>query len=308
MKLFREVPHFAFMKNRFIFLGMSGAIVALSLFFIFTKGLNYGTDFMGGVKLQYQFPKTVSDGEIRKTLMDLHLGDVSVVRYGRAEENRFVIKVSKPALDTTTLSPTITPVLTRAFGEQGLVLEKEESVGPKVGQELRRKGLMTVLFSLFCMLVYIGFRFDFYFAPGAIVALFHDVIVTLGIFALLQLEFNLTILAAVLTIVGYSLNDTIIVFDRIREHTRLINPESIEEVVNTSINETLARTLITSMIVFFVVMVLFFFGGATIKDFAFAFVIGVITGTYSTFSIACPIYIAMYRHFPKVQSALGKKG
>lgn len=307
MRLFKQTPNFPFVKNRHLFLIFSGLIVGGSLFLLFTRGLNYGTDFLGGVKLQYQFPKAVSEEEVRSLLANLSLGEASVVRYGNVDEKRLVIKFSKPSQDTTLLSQIVTPELTRAFGQEGLILEKEETVGPKVGQELRRKGTLAVLFSLFCMLIYIGFRFDFHFAPGALIALFHDVIVTLGFFALLQLEFNLTILAAVLTIVGYSINDTIIVFDRIREHARLISSDTIEEVVNNSINETLSRTLITSATVFFVVMVLYFFGGATIKDFAFAFMIGVITGTYSTFSIACPIYIGMYRHASKFSKIVAAK-
>lgn len=306
MRLFKHTPNFPFVRNRRIFLLMSGLIVGISLFLLFTRGLNFGTDFMGGVKLIYQFPKEVSEGEVRKLMESLSLGSVSVVRHGKPEERRLAIKVSKPPLETESLSTLITPALTKIYGETGLTLEQEVTVGPKVGQELRRKGILAVFFSLFCMLAYIGFRFDFFFAPGAIVALFHDVIVTLGLFALFQFEFDLTILAACLTIVGYSINDTIIVFDRIREHARLITPSTIDEVVNNSINETLSRTIITSLSVFFVVLILYFFGGATIKDFAFAMMIGVITGTYSTFSIACPVYLGMYRAAPRLEKLFQK--
>lgn len=306
MKLFKQTPNFPFVRNRFIFLLMSGLIVATSLFLLFTRSLNWGTDFMGGVKLIYQFPKPVSDGEVRKLMETLSLGGVSVVRHGKPEERRLAIKVSKPSQETESLSKIITPALAKAYGETGLTLEQEVTVGPKVGQELRRKGMLAVFFSLFCMLAYIGFRFDFYFAPGAIVALFHDVIVTLGFFAFFQFEFDLTILAACLTITGYSINDTIIVFDRIREHSRLITPNTIDEVVNNGINETLSRTLITSLTVFFVVLILYLFGGATIKDFAFAMMIGVITGTYSTFSIACPVYLGMYRAAPRFEKMFRK--
>lgn len=307
MRIFKQTPNFPFVRNRYLFLILSGLIVGTSLSLLFTRGLNYGTDFLGGVKLQYQFPKEVTENEIRSLLSGLSLGDISVVRYGSPQERRWVFKVLKPAQETLALSQIITPELIKTYGEQGLILEQEETVGPKVGQELRRKGMLAVLFSLFCMLVYIGFRFDFQFAPGAIIALFHDVIVALGFFALLQLEFNLTILAACLTIVGYSINDTIIVFDRIREHTRLIAPDTVEEIINNSINETLSRTLITSLSTLFVCIVLYFLGGATIKDFAFALLIGVVTGTYSTFSIACPIYLGMYRFAPKVQALVSSK-
>jgi len=307
MRIFKKTPKLPFVRYRGVFLICSGLLVATSLFLFFTRGLNFGTDFKGGVKLQYLFPKEVSEGEIRDILSGLQVADASVVRYGAPKDHRLIIKVAKPSASEENLSKIITPELNKTFGDPGVVLEQEETVGPKVGQELRRKGMLAVLVSLFCMLVYIGFRFDFFFAPGAIVALFHDVIVTLGVFALFQFEFNLTILAAVLTIVGYSINDTIIVFDRIREHTRLITPNTVDEVVNTSINETLSRTTITSATVFFVTAFLYFFGGETIKYFALAFMIGIITGTYSTFSIACPIYLWCYRNVPKVEAYFGKK-
>ena len=298
MKLFKQVPNFPFVKNRFIFLALSGLIVLASITLLAAKGLNYGTDFTGGVKLQYKFNKTVTEDEIRGILSNLGLKEASVVRYGESAENRFVIRLAKPTEENMTVSTTLTPAFAKALGESSVTLEQEEVVGPKVGEELRKKGMLAVLVSLACMLVYIGFRFDFHFAPGAIIALFHDVLLALGAFALLQLEFNLTVLAAILTIVGYSINDTIIVFDRIREHSKQIDIDSLEEVVNRSINETLSRTVITSLTVFFVVLTLYLFGGATIKDFAFAFMIGVITGTYSTFSIACPIYVSLYKMMP----------
>ncbi len=295
MKLFKQTPNFPFVKNRFLFLALSGLIIVVSIVLLATKGLNYGTDFTGGVKLQYQFGKPTTEDTIRKILTGLDLKEASVIRYGEPKENRFVIRLAKPTQENLTLSSKLTPAFEKSFEGQTVTLEQEETVGPKVGEELRKKGLLAVLVSLACMLIYIGFRFDFHFAPGALIALFHDVLLALGAFALLQLEFNLTILAAILTIVGYSINDTIIVFDRIREHAKLIDRDSIDEIVNKSINETLSRTVITSLTVFLVVLVLYLFGGATIKDFAFAFMIGVVTGTYSTFSIACPIYISLYK-------------
>jgi len=306
MKLFSKTPNFPFVRSRYLLLGFSGFLIATSLFLFLTRGLNYGTDFLGGVKLQYLFPKEVSEGEVRSLLAGLDLGDVSVVRYGDPKEKRLVIKISKSSDEFSLAANVITPKLSETFGEE-LILEMEETVGPKVGQELRRKGMLAVFFSLFCMLIYIGFRFDFHFAPGALLALFHDVTIAVGIFSFLQIEFNLTTLAAFLTIVGYSINDSIVVFDRIREHARLITPGSLEEVVNRSINETLSRTIMTSMTTFFVVSVLYFFGGATIQGFAFAMMIGIIIGTFSTFSIACPTYIGLYRLGPKLTFLTGKK-
>lgn len=305
MKIFKETPKIPFIPYRRLLVAISCILVAASLLSLATKGLNYGTDFLGGVKLHYQFPKAISENELRALLEPLNLGNISVIRYGAVSENRRVIKISKTQ-KIEQFSEQITPVLTKTFGEEGLVLEREETVGPKVGQELRRKGVLAVLFSLFCMLIYIGFRFDFLFAPGAILALFHDVIVVLGAFSFFQLEFDLTILAAVLTIVGFSINDTIVIFDRIREHARLITPATIEEIVNQSLNETLSRTLLTSLTVFFTIVILYFFGGATLKDFSFAMLVGVISGTYSTLSIACAFYLVMYRLAPKFKFLAGR--
>lgn len=304
MKLFRQTPNLPFVKHRRWLVGISILFMTASVFFISTRGLNYGTDFLGGVNLLYQFPRPVSEGEIRDLLKNLDLGDLQVIRFGKAEEKRIVIKVSKTTDEIASVSQKITPELAKAYGEGGLILEKEETVGSKVGEELRRKGILAVLFSLVCMLIYVGFRFDFYFAPGAILALFHDVLVVLGVFALLQLEFNLTILAACLTIVGYSINDTIVIFDRIREHARLISPSTVEEVVNKSVNETLTRTINTTLTVFMTVVVLYLFGGATIKDFSFALLVGVISGTYSTLSIATACYLWMYHTAPQVATRM----
>lgn len=306
MRIFKETPKIPFVKWQRFFVVSSLLLVTFSLYLLATRGLNYGTDFLGGVKLQYQFPKEVSEGEIRDRLNQMNLGSVSVIRYGDPGEHRMIIKVSKSEKELESLATLITPELTKTYGTEGLLLESEETVGANVGAELRHKGILAVLFSLLCMLIYIGFRFDFYFAPGALIALFHDVIVVLGVFSLLRLEFNLTILAACLTIVGYSINDTIIIFDRVREHARLITPATLEEVVNTSINETLSRTIITSLTTFLSVVVLYFFGGGTIENFAFALIIGIIAGTYSTFGIACSCYIAIYRWAPKFKFLAGK--
>lgn len=297
MRIFKQTPTVPFVNRRFVLLGISLAGIVATVLLLFTRGLNFGTDFLGGVKLQYSFRQEVSENDVRKTLEDLHLGEIKVVRYGSPQEKRLVIKVPKPAQEFSSMAGLVTPKLSEAYGD--VILEMEETVGPAVGKELQRKGILAVLFSLFCILIYTGFRLDFYFAPGAIFALFHDVLIAVGFFSLFQLEFDLTVLAACLTIVGFSINDSIVVFDRIREHARLITPATLEEVVNQSLNETLSRTILTSLTVFFVVLVLYFFGGATIQNFAFALIIGSVMGTFSTFSIVCPTYIWLYRLSPK---------
>jgi preprotein translocase subunit SecF len=242
----------------------------------------------------------VTEGEVKDMLKEIGLGDAEVVRYGEKSDNRMSIRVEKPE-EHAQLGSEISVGLEKKWGEGKVKLEEEETVGPKVGKELRRKAWLAVIFAVILMLIYIGYRFDFMFAPGAVVALIHDVLITMGIFAFLGKEFNLTILAALLTIVGYSINDTIIVFDRIRENYSKITRDSIGDVVNLSINQTISRTIVTSLTVLFVLVVIFIKGGGALHNFAFALIIGMISGTYSSIFIASPCYIGLYRAWPKVR-------
>lgn len=305
MKVKFNIP---FIKYQVLFVMISVIMVAVSVAVIAVKGFNYGIDFKGGAKLEYKFTKPVTETEVRDALTgaDMELGDVSVVRFGEVSENRMSIKVEQPEKHTA-IGPTITAALEKRFGAGEVNLEQEETVGPRVGQEMRKKAWLTILFSWVLMLIYVGYRFDFLFAPGGIIALIHDVTITLGIFALLGKEINLSILAALLTLIGYSINDTIVVFDRIRENKARITPATIRDVVNESVNSTLSRTIITSLTVFFVVLVIFFKGGGTLHDFAFAMVIGAIVGSYSTIFVASPIYIFLYDNWPKVRRMLVKR-
>ena len=283
-----------FSKIEPLSLGISILAVIASVVIILVRGFNYGIDFQGGAKLEYQFAETVNEEKIRQLLKPLKLGDVSVVRFGKAEDNRMRIKVELPE-EHTAIGPMITTELEKSFGQGNVKLEQEETVGPRVGKELRKKAWLTILFSWLLMLIYIGYRFDFLFAPGGIIALIHDVVITLGFFSLLGKEINLTILAAILTLIGYSINDTIVIFDRIRENKHRISLSTLTAVVDESLNATLSRTIITSLTVFFVVVVLFLKGGGTLHDFAFALIIGVIVGSYSTLFVATPVYKALYR-------------
>ena len=210
-------------------------------------------------------------------LEGLNLGDTVVTRFGAEKDNMMSIKVEQ-AEGHANVGVSITDALTQKYGKENVQLEQEETVGPRVGKELRSKAWMTILFSWLLMLIYVGYRFDFLFSPGAIISLVHDVLITMGFFALLNKEVNLTILAAMLTLIGYSINDTIVVFDRIRENKSKITRDTINDVVNDSINSTLSRTIITQLTVMFVVVVLFFKGGGTIHDFAFALIIGGFVG------------------------------
>lgn len=303
MKLAWNIP---FIRYRFWFAAISAVFILWSFFGMATKGFNYGIDFLGGAKIGYQFDRAIGEEDIRQSLERLELGEVSVVRFGPADEHRMSIKVKAPEQHAE-IAVTITETLQKTFGADSVKLEQTETVGPKVGQEMRTKAWLTILVSWALMLIYVGYRFDFYFAPGAIVALIHDVTITLGFFVWMGKEINLSILAALLTIIGYSVNDTIVIFDRIRENRSRITPTTIDDVVNESVNATLSRTIITSLTVLFVVVILFLTGGGTLHDFAFALIVGVIVGSYSTIFIASPMYIALYRYWPKLKELRVKR-
>jgi len=294
-----------FIKYRYFFIAISALLFVASVVVIFTKGFNYGIDFEGGAKIAYQFAVPVSEGEVRDALKGTPYENASVVRYGEAKENRMSIKISLPKQHAR-IGEGITAALEKKFGAGQVKAEAEETVGPKVGREMRKKAVLTIIFSWAMMLIYIGYRFDLLFGPGAVLALVHDTIITLGIFALMGKEVNLTILAAILTLIGFSINDTIVVFDRIRENRERISPTSIKDVVNSAINSTLSRTMITSLTMLFVVVVLFFKGGGTLHDFAFAMIVGVIVGTYSSIFVAAPCYIGMYDIWPSMKRMWAK--
>lgn len=293
--------HIPFIKYQWVMIVVSALLTLAGLFVILKHGFNYGIDFEGGAKLTYKFQSAVTEYDVREALATIGMGEVDVVRYGEPSDNRMTIKVALPE-EHAKLGEQITAALETKFGAGGATLESEETVGPKVGKELRKKAWLAVIFAVILMLVYIGYRFDFFFAPGAVIALVHDVIITMGFFALLGKEFNTATLAALLTIVGYSINDTIIVYDRIRENHAMITKDTIKDVVNLSINQVFARTIVTVLTVQFVLLVIFFRGGGTLHDFAFAMIIGFIAGTYSSIFIASPSYIALYKAWPRIQA------
>lgn len=295
---------FLFMQNRGYFIALSIAAVLISISSIYSNGFNYGIDFRGGVKLTVKFNQPTSDGIIKGALGRGGF-DAIVQKLGAEKEEKFTIKTQQTETSLEDTATKVTAALTKHYGEDGYTIESEETVGPKVGNELRKKGQMAILFTLIAILIYLSIRFDFNYAPGAIVALAHDVTITLGVLTFLGKEFNLTILAALLTIVGYSVNDTIVVFDRIRENAKRISASTLVDVVNDSINTTLSRTIITSVTTLIVVIILFFIGGGVIHDFALTFIIGIIVGTYSSIFVASPTFIFMYRHWPKLAVRIG---
>ena len=256
----------------------------LSVFFIIFKGLNYGIDFKGGTLIELR-SNNLEASSIRDILKNMDLGDVNVKKFGK--EGDFLIKVEQKG-DNNKLIPEIKQKLSENLNTE-VNFRRVENVGPKVSAELLQSGIIAISLSLAAMLFYIWVRFEWQFSIGSIIALFHDVIITIGIFSLLSLEINLSIIAAVLTIVGYSMNDTVVIYDRIRENLGKFHKLSISEIANLSINETLTRTIITSVTTLLALFSIFILGGEILRGFSFAMILGVLIGTYSSIFVASPI-------------------
>ncbi len=277
--------------NRFykLFNFISLSLILISIILLLFKGLNFGVDFKGGTLIEIRVKdKTVTITNIRDSLNQINLGDVSVKKFGK--EDDYLIKFEKKDFNNPNFISEIKSKLTSSLGNT-FEFRRVENVGPKVSSELLRSGIIAICLSLAAMLIYIWIRFEWQFSLGAIVALFHDVIITLGIFSLFGLEINLSIVAAVLTIVGYSMNDTVVIFDRVRENLRKYSDINIFELTNISINETLSRTIITSTTTLLALFSIFFFGGEILKGFSLAMILGVFFGTYSSIYIANPILV-----------------
>ena len=261
--------------------------VLLSLLFVLFKGLNYGIDFKGGTLIEVRIQNNdIRVSDIRDSLNKLNLGDVNVKNFG--EKSDFLIKIEKKLNNNDSLISEIKTSLDQDLNEE-VNYRRVESVGPKVSAELLKSGIISIGLALLMMLFYIWFRFEWQFSLGSIIALFHDVIITLGIFSILSIEINLSIVAAVLTIVGYSMNDTVVIYDRIRENLSKFNKLEIDQVSNLSVNETLSRTLITSVTTLLALFSIFILGGEILKGFSFAMILGVIIGTYSSIFVASPV-------------------
>jgi len=266
---------------------LSLLIFIMSVLFILFKGLNYGIDFKGGTLIELRADNNNTNiSEIRSSLNSMNLGDVNVKEFGK--EGDYLIKVEQKTESNNQLIPEIKKTLINNLNAE-INFRRVENVGPKVSSELLQSGIIAISLSLIAMLFYIWIRFEWQFSVGSIIALFHDVIITIGIFSILSLEINLSIIAAVLTIVGYSMNDTVVIYDRIREnlnkHTRL----NISETANLSINETLSRTIITSLTTLLALLSIYILGGEILRGFSFAMILGVLIGTYSSIFVAAPV-------------------
>ncbi len=385
MQIINPNSKYDFVGKQKLFLLVSSLAVLASLALVAVMGINFGVDFRGGSEIVLRFDKPVAVDEVRASINAMGFESPDVQSFGAADENRFLVRVSRASVlnpeNAKTLQDTlareVAPIERFSWSEEGgdvvyikfttplrdpnksdddtdlakikasasslklatfevsrrgsesapeyeLVaqevqstlaaklsesfkdafnkesgVERVETVGPRVGKQLREDGIVSVLLSLLFILIYIAFRFDLRYAPGAVIALFHDIIITLGVFAALQIEFTLPIIAALLAIIGYSLNDTIVIFDRIRENFTQMANEKVETVVNTSINESLSRTLLTSLTTLIAVAALYIFGGGLVRSFALALIVGIIVGTYSSSFVASPIMIAMHKWLEK---------
>ena len=301
MRLIKDNLNLDFMGKR-LYTGIASLLVILGgigAFFVF-NGLNYGIDFRGGTIIQIQFKDSHAIGDIRKVLSESDIGSFSLQSFGEASANEFIISIGQTERTQIkkgeSIAEKISGILKGKFS--AMEVRRVESVGPKVGEELKTAASEAILFSLVAILIYIWFRFQWRFGVGAIMALVHDVLIVLSAFVLTQKEITLPVVAAILTVAGYSINDTIVIFDRIRENLHRFQKRDPLAVFNSSVNQTLSRTVLTSGTTLLVVAVLYFFGGAIINDFAFALLIGIIVGTYSSIFIAAPLVFLLQKRFP----------
>lgn len=279
------------------FIGKRNIAIVVSVVFIIAGiisiaikgGFNYGIDFSGGTMVQLLFKEDVHIDKVRSGLVKINIGDSIIQHYGSSKEVIIRTKASSDVLED--IGNKIKVSLESEFPKGGFEVRRVEMVGPKVGKDLRQKALLSLFYAMLFMLAYIWWRFEFAFGLGAVAAIIHDVLITVGVISITNTEFDLTIVAALLTIVGYSINDTIVVYDRIRENLKDMRREGYAAIINRSINETLSRTILTSFTVFLVAIILFLFGGEVIHGFSLALVVGVIAGTYSSIYIASPLVI-----------------
>ncbi|GAB6272270.1 preprotein translocase subunit SecF [Smithella sp. F21] len=287
MEFIKPGTHFDFVGKMKIAVGISVALIIISILsVVWHGGLNFGIDFAGGTIIQVKFTKTAPADVIRKSFQGIHIDDAIIQEIGQDE---VIVRTNQPM--TKELQTKVGEALTGQFGAGNFDIRRIEFVGPKVGKDLTNKAILAIVFAWIGMLIYIAWRFEFRYALGAITALIHDTIIVVGVLSLLNKEFTLTIVAALLTIIGYSVNDTIVVFDRIRENRKKDLKRRLGEIINSSVNETLSRTILTAFTVFLVLVALFFLGGPVIHDFAFALLVGIFVGTYSSIFIASPIVL-----------------
>jgi len=286
-----------FVAKRKIYLGLSIVFILGSLTLLFTKGLNYGIDFSGGAELHIKAPLDNNAGwdteKLRKVLTDANVKGLKVQDVGEPELREFLVRAQGDEKSINAVTEQIKTTLTKASSENAFEFKRADVVGPAAGSSLRTQGMLSMFYVLIAILIYVAIRFDTRYAPGAVLALFHDTMIVLGVYVITNRQFDLTVLGALLALIGYSNNDTIIVFDRVRETTHMHPEYTIEKAVNVSVNETLGRTIVTSIATFIVAASLWLFGGPVLENFAFMFMIGILIGTYSSIFIASSLVITL---------------
>jgi len=309
LKLIPSDTKIPFLKYRFMTFGASALLILLSVFMFFGPGLNKGIDFEGGIMIEVGFEKAPDLADMRSALGGLGLGSVSLQTFGASDD--ILIRVQRQDGDNEAQKVAVDTVKARLQADYGdsVSYRRIEFVGPTVSGELVKTAVEAVLVSVFAILIYIWLRFEWHYSIGAIAALVHDVILTIGMFAITGLEFNVASVAAILTIVGYSINDTVVVYDRIRENFRRYKKMDVSDLLNLSINETLSRTVITSLTTLLALIALFVFGGEVIRGFAAAMIFGVVVGTYSSIFVAAPILLQMgLKHYNEADDAFKPTG
>lgn len=292
MQIFKQTPTFDFMSKRKLALTFSLLLVLGAIGSLITRGLNFGLDFTGGTLIEVGYKSPIELDPIRKALEQAGFNDAIVQHFGTSKDVLVRLAPREVSKEKGTIGDQIIKVLQEASSVK-VEMRRQEFVGPQIGDELRDDGGLAMIIAMAFILIYVMARFEYRFAVGSVVALVHDVIITMGLFSFFQWEFDLTVLAAVLAVIGYSLNDTIVVFDRIRENFRRLRKESAIGVINTSLNQTISRTMMTSLTTLLVVLAMFFFGGELIHSFSMALIIGIVVGTYSSIYVASSATLAL---------------
>lgn len=313
LELIRPGLNIDFVGKRKIWMGLSVIGILLTFVLLATKGLNYGIDFTGGAEVQIHVPTSWDIGKVRDELEKGGVKGLKVQQIGLPEASQYLIKEQGDENALNLVSKHVAEILGKTLKANEFEIQRVDVVGPAAGSSLRMSGILSMFYALICILIYVTFRFDYRYSPGAVLALFHDSVITLGIFVLTQKQFDLQILAALLALIGYSNNDTIIVFDRVRETVHAHPELTIEKAVNRAINETLGRTILTSLCTFLTVFSLWMFGGKVIEDFAFTMMVGIVVGTYSSIFVASSLVIIITHYHDrklaeqKASGTVGKK-
>lgn len=275
--------------QKFTMSSIASVVAVLVALVIIVRGITWGVDFRGGAEIRVKFAQSVELAGLRSNLENGGHKGASVTTLGEASDNEYLIKVLASEENLNEVTEEVNKLLNNTYAAQGVNIRKVDIVGPKAGEALRISGFQSMFWALLAIMIYIGLRFDFKYSPGAIAALIHDVVIIIGIFALTQTEFTLQIVAALLAVIGYSVNDTVIVYDRVREHEQKATGVGLDTHINNAVNETLSRTILTSGTTLFISITMFLAGGGAIKDFFFAITLGVIIGTYSSIFVAAPV-------------------